>query len=174
VDPSSNILTYRTGMKSFEKIARLISAGFNWVALAALGIMLGIVSANIVGAKFLGKPFPGAMDLLSLLGLVIIGFSAAQTYLMGRHIKVDFVSILLPARIRKGIRCVSISLCILLFLAAVWRLFLYARDLQINGETSMTVNIPFSPFAYALAIAFIPLVMLLCVQLYRICKGEKE
>jgi len=161
-------------MKSLEKLARLISTGFNWVALAALGIMLAIVSANIVGAKFLSKPFPGAMDLLSLLGLVVIGFSAAQTYLMGRHIKVDFVSILLPLRIRKIVRFVSTSLCMLLFLTAVWRLLLYARDLQINGETSMTINIPLSPFAYALGIAFIPMVMLLCVQLYQVCKGENE
>lgn len=173
-DPSSNNFIYWTVMKSLEKLARLISTVFNWVALAALGTMLAIVSANIVGAKFLAKPFPGAMDLLSLLGLVIIGFSAAQTYLMGRHIKVDFVSTLLPSRIQKIIRYVSTSLCILLFLTAVWRLLLHARDLQINGETSMTVNIPLSPFAYALGIAFIPMVMLLCVQLYQAFKGQDK
>lgn len=174
IDPPGHSFPGGTDMKGFEQLARWISAGFNGVALAALSIMLVVVSADIVGAKFLGKPFPGAMDLLSLLGLVIIGFSTSETYLRGRHIKVTFVSILLPPRIRKGIRFVSTSLCILLFLTAVWRLLVYARGLQVYGETSMTVNFPLAPFAYALGIAFIPVVMVLCVELYRLSKGQDE
>lgn len=158
----------------FEKLGRRIGRFFNWFALAALSVMLIVVSADIVGAKFLGKPFPGAMDLLSLLGVIIIGFSTAETYLMGRHIKVTFVSMLLPPRIRKVVRLSSTSLCILLFLVAVWRLLLYARDLQVYGESSMTVNFPLAPFAYALGIAFIPVVMILLVQLYRLLKGQDE
>jgi len=161
-------------MKRFEQLAGRISAAFNGVALAALGVMLIVVSADIVGAKFLGRPVPGAMDLLSLLGLVIIGFSTSETYLKGRHIKVTFISMLLPPRIRKAIRLVSTSLCILLFLTAVWRLLSYARDLQVYGESSMTVNFPLAPFGYALGTAFVPVVMVLCVQLYRVLKGQDE
>ncbi len=174
IDPPGHHLIDGRDMKWLELLARRISIGFNWVALAALGLMLAIVSADIVGAKFLGKPFPGSMDTVSLLGLVLIAFSTAQTYLMGRHIKVTFISVLLPPRIRKIVRCVSMSLCLLLFLTAVWRLLLYARDLQGYGETSMTVNIPLAPFAYALGIAFIPVVMVLCVQLVQVWKGQDE
>ena len=161
-------------MNRFEQLARKIAAIFNWVAFAALCVMLVVVSMDIVGAKFLGKPFPGAMDLLSLMGLIVIGFSTAQTYLKGRHIRVTFVTSLLPPRIRTGARFVSISLCILLFLAAVWRLLVYARDLQVYGETSLTVNLPLAPFAYALGIAFLPVLMLLVVQLYRLVKKQDE
>jgi TRAP-type C4-dicarboxylate transport system permease small subunit len=161
-------------MKRFERITGWISAGFNGVALAALGLMLIVVSADIVGAKFLSKPVPGAMDILSLLGLVVIGFSTSETYLKGRHIKVTFISMLLPPRIRKAIRLVSTSLCVLLFAAAVWRLLVYAKDMQVYGESSMTVNIPLAPFGYALGTAFIPVVIILCIQLYRVLKGEEE
>ncbi|MFO7985640.1 MAG: TRAP transporter small permease [Desulfatiglandaceae bacterium] len=161
-------------MNWLGQLGRRISTGFNWVALTALSIMLVIVSADIVGAKLLGKPFPGSMDIVSLLGLIIIGFSTAQTYLMGRHIRVTFVSVLLPPRIRKMVRCVSTFLCILLFITAVWRLLLYARDLQVYGETSMTVNVPLAPVAYALGIGFIPVVMVLCVELVKVWKGQDE
>ncbi len=160
-------------MKRLEKLTKKISALFNWVALGALAVMLLIVSIDIVGAKSLSKPFPGAMDIVSLLGLVLIGFSCSQTYLMGRHIKVDFVSMLLPTRIRKVIRSVSIGLCILFFIIAIWRLFHYAHYFQTNKESSLTINIPLAPFAYALAIAFIPMVMALFIQVYQVWKGRE-
>lgn len=162
-----------TLMKRLERFTKRISALFNWVALAALTIMLVIVSADIAGAKFFNKPFPGAMDVVSLLGLLLIGFSVSQTYLMGRHIKVDFISILLPAPVRKIIQSLSIGLCILFFTAAVWRLFLYARYFQTHGESSLTVNVPLAPFAYALGVAFIPMITALFIQLYRVWKGPE-
>jgi TRAP-type C4-dicarboxylate transport system permease small subunit len=159
-------------MKVFQQLARRMGAGFNWIALVALSFMLFVVSTDILGTKFLGKPVPGAMDLLSLLGLIVIGFSTAETYRMNRHIRVTFVSRLLPARIQQAIRFVSTSLCILLFLTVVWRLLVHARDLQVHGETSITVNFPLAPFVYALGISFIPIVMILLVQLCRLLKGQ--
>lgn len=161
-------------LKGFEKLTASVSAVFNWVALAALSLMLVVVAADILGAKLLGRPFPGAMDLISLLLLIIIGFSTAETYAKGRHIKVTFVSFLLPSRLRKGVRLLSTSLCMILFLIMIWRLLLYARDLQVYGESSMTVNFPLAPFAYALGIAFIPVGMVVLVQLYKLVKGQGE
>ncbi len=161
-------------MERFEQLARRLGTLFNGVALVALSVMLVVVSADIVGAKFLSKPVPGAMDLLSLLGLVLIGFSTARTYTMGRHIKVTFVSMLLPPRVRTGVRFVSTFLCLLLFCTAVWRILLYAGDLREYGESSMTVNIPLAPFAYALGIAFVPVAMLLCVEFYRLLQGRED
>ena len=161
-------------MKLLERLGKNIGAVFNWVALAALSAMLFVVATDIVGAKLFAKPFPGALDLLSLLGVLIIGFSTAKTYMMDRHIRVTFVSMLLPPKIRQIVQFVSLSLCLLLFLTATWRILLYAWELQADGESSITVNFPLAPFAYALGISFIPVVIIIFVQLHRLLKGQNE
>jgi TRAP-type C4-dicarboxylate transport system permease small subunit len=157
-------------MNAFDRTARQVSKWFNGVALASLSVMLALVTADILGAKVLGMPVPGAMDLTSLLGLLIIGFSTTETQIMGRHIKVDFVTMRLPKRLRKILRCISTILCILFFTAAAWRVLNYAHELQVSGEASLTVKAPLAPFAYALAAAFIPMILVLFIQLGHILK----
>jgi TRAP-type transport system small permease protein len=161
-------------MNAVEKIARYLSGWFNWIALAALTAMLALVTADIVGAKALGLPVPGGMDLTSLLGLLTIAFATAQTHLTGRHIKVEFVTMCLPKKIRKVVRLVSTTLCLLFFGVAFWRVILYAEGLGAHGEASLTVKIPLSPFAYAMAFAFLPMLLVLLLQWYAIVKGLDE
>jgi len=69
-------------MNTFEKFSIQMSNWFNWAALAGLTVMLGLITVDIVGAKIFKQPIPGAMDLTSLLGLVVIAFSVAQTLLL--------------------------------------------------------------------------------------------
>ena len=49
--------------------------------------------------------------------------------------------------------------------------FLYAHDLQVYGEKSLTVKIPLFPFAYALAVAFVPMLLAVPLKFYRVLKG---
>lgn len=158
-------------MTGFERFVRVWCQWFNWVALAALTAMLILVSLDIVGAKALGKPVPGAMDLSSLLGVLIIGFSTGQTYLYGRHIKVDFVTLRLPKQLRKAARCLSVILSIIFFSMAVWCVGSLARDMYFSGEKSLTVKIALYPFAFALTVAFLPVILTLILQFYNILKG---
>jgi TRAP-type transport system small permease protein len=157
-----------------ERFTEKISFWFAGFALTALSAMLLLVTLDIIGAKVFSLPVSGAMDLTSLLGLLLIGFSMPQTYLSGRHIKVDFVMIRTPRVPRKIFRCLSTALCTLFFIFVVWRLFLYAHDLQVYGEKSLTVKIPLFPFAYALAVAFLPMLLAVPIQFYRTLKGYNE
>lgn len=158
-------------MNDVERFIRVLSRLFNYVALAALTAMLILVTLDILGAKILGKPVPGAMDLTSLLSVFIIGFSTAQTYLFGRHIKVDFVTLRLPNKLRRVVRCLSVIFCIAFFSAATWRIWALAGDMHHSGEKSMTVKIALYPFAYALTVALALMIPLLILQLYQLLKG---
>jgi TRAP-type transport system small permease protein len=161
-------------MDKIEKFVERISRWFNGFALIALSVMLLLVTADIIGAKVFSRPVPGAMDLTSLLALLLIGFSMTETFIMGRHIKVDFVMMRAPHRLRRILRSLSLSLCFLFFLFIVWRLFLYAHDLQVYGERSLTIKIILYPFAYALAAAFLPMLFAVPIKLYRTWKGDGE
>ena len=158
-------------MSFLERFTERISRLFAGIALIALSAMLLLVTADIIGAKVFSLPVPGAMDVTSLLGLLLIGFAMPQTYMMGRHINVDFVMVRTPKPLRKVLRCLSTALCILFFVFVVWRLFLYAHDLQVYGEKSLTVKIPLFPFAYALAVAFVPMLLTVPLKFYRTLKG---
>lgn len=159
-------------MDRLENIAKAFSRWLTLAALVALSALLALVAADILGTKLAARPVPGAMDLASLLSLLLISLATTHTQLLGRHIRVEFLSLLLPPGPRRWMRVVSILLTLLFFLLADWRLFVYARELQVSGESSMTANIPFAPFAYALAVSFLPMILLLIAQLGRALKGE--
>ena len=160
-------------MDRLENIAKSLSRWLTWLALAALSALLALVAADILGTKLFARPVPGAMDLASLLSLLLISLATTHTQLLGRHIKVEFLSLLLPPGLRRWMRLLSILLTLLFFLLADWRLFIYAYELQASGESSMTANIPFAPFAYALAASLLPMILLLIAQLGRAWKGEE-
>jgi len=144
-----------------EKIVKVWSYWFNWIALIALIGMVGVVSVDIIGAKLFNYPLPGAVELVSFFGVVLVAFSAAQTYEAGRHIRVDFVVMRLPVRVQRVLLSIALLLSMVLFALLIWRTFLYGRDIQVAGEVSLTLNFPYTPFVYGLAIACIPLFLLL-------------
>lgn len=161
-------------MNALEILTRQLSQWFNWIALAALTVMLGLVTVDIVGAKIFRQPVPGAMDLTSLLGLVVIAFAVAQTQLAGRHITVDFLTLRLPKSLQIIVRSISTLFCLFFFAVVIWRLFMHARDMQTLGDASLTVNIPLAPFAYGLAVAFVPMLFVLMIRFYHIIKGADK
>lgn len=161
-------------MNTLERFTRRLSQWFNWIALAGLILMLGLVAVDIVGAKIFKQPVPGAMDLTSLLGLVVIAFSVAQTQVMNRHITVNFLTLRLRKRFRMLVRGISTLLCVLFFAVIIWRAFMHALDMHVLGDTSLTVKVPLAPFAYGLAIAFVPMLLILLIKFYHIIKGVDE
>jgi TRAP-type C4-dicarboxylate transport system permease small subunit len=159
-------------MKALQHYLDKISSWFSGLALTALTLMLIIVATDIVGSKVFAMPVPGAMDLVSLLGVLVVGFSMPQSYQKGRHIKIEFVTNLMPLGLRKVVRILSLMLCQVFFALIVWRMFLYAHDLWVHGEKSLTVKISVFPFVYALSVAFIPLLAIVPIQLVNIWKGS--
>ena len=93
---------------------------------------------------------------------------------MGRHITVNFLPIRLPKQIRLIMRSISTLLCIFFFAIVIWRAFIHARFMHVSGDASLTVNIPLSPFAYGLTIAFVPMLLILLIKFYYIVKGVDE
>lgn len=151
-------------LKGFEKFVKLWSNFFNWVAIIALIAMISVVTVDIIGAKIFGSPLPGAVELACFLGVAIAAFSAARTYDQGRHIRVDFGLMILPAKVRRVLLCIASLLSMTLFALLIWRTFLYGRDIQQASEVSLTLNLPYTPFVYGVALACIPLFLLLLVN----------
>jgi TRAP-type transport system small permease protein len=143
------------------------AAWFNWIAVGAVLAMFAMILLDILSSKILNRPITATVDVVSLLAAVVASFAVSQTILMGRHIEVEFIVARLPRGARKTFNVISSFLSLVFFLLIVWRSFVYALELQRTGESSLTQHIPMAPFAFGIAAACIPAVLIYALQAYR-------
>jgi TRAP-type C4-dicarboxylate transport system permease small subunit len=71
---------------------------------------------------------------------------------------------------RKTFNTFASFLSLVFFLLIVWRSIMYANSLVKTGESSLTAHIPMAPFAYSIAVACLPAVLIYAYQTYRDAK----
>jgi TRAP-type C4-dicarboxylate transport system permease small subunit len=148
----------------FENFNRQLSDWCEWIGLAALLLMMAITCIDVVGAKVFLRPVLGAIDIVQLSQIVAISFAAGMTLILGRHIQVEFFFNLLPRPVQAISDSVVRLLGLGLFIVIVWRLFVLGRSFQTTGEYTATAYIPLYPFAYAIALACIPVCLVLLLD----------
>ena len=159
----------------FERFNRRVSDWCEWLALAALLLMMVITCIDVVGAKVFRWRLLGALDYVMLLQTVAIAFAAGMALILGRHIRVEFFLKLLPERAQKVINSVVILIGLGLFILIIWRLFELGHSFQTSGEYSPTAYIPLYPFAYGIALASIPLCLVLLLEFLKsLTKREQK
>jgi TRAP-type C4-dicarboxylate transport system permease small subunit len=143
-------------LEKFGRFNQRLSYLVEWIGLCGLLLMMFITCIDVVGAKIFRLPIPGAIDFVMLSQLFSVSFAVAATLILGRHVEVEFFVPLLPKVVRGIVDCVIQLLGLLLFVLISWRLMTYGHTLQTAHEVTSTVRIPLYPFAYGIALAFIP------------------
>jgi TRAP-type C4-dicarboxylate transport system permease small subunit len=126
--------------------------------------MVAITCIDVVGAKVFRWRILGAIDIVMLSQIVVISFAASMSLIIGRHIRVEFFVNLLPRRTQEVIESIVLLLGLVLFSAIIWRLYVLGQSFQTSGEYSATAHIPYYPFAYAIALASIPVWLVLLLE----------
>jgi len=152
-------------LSRFDRIIRRLSSIFEYFALINLLMMVAVTCLDVFGAKVFLKPILGAIDLVMLNQLLAVSFAGTATLLLGRHVQVEFVTMLLPKRVRVALESVVWLVVLFFFVIVVWRMFVYAAET--GGEVSATARIPLSPFAYAAAVSFIPVCLAILADLLK-------
>jgi len=148
-------------MDKLDKLNRLLSDLFEWIGFAGLLVMMLITCIDVIGSKIFLKPVPGSIDIVMLAQLIAISFAASSALLLGRHVHVEFFVTMLPPKIRHVADCLMNFIAMTLFLLIVWRLSAYGYSLFNGKEVSPTARIPLYPFAYGIALAGIPVSLVL-------------
>lgn len=151
-------------LDKFEKFNHRLSSWCEWLGLAAMLLIMVITCIDVLGAKLFLSPLLGAIDMVMLCQIVAISFSAAMALILGRHIQVEFFFNLLPRRTQMVVNSLVLLLSLGLFIVIIWRLCALGRSFQSSGEYSATAYIPLYPFAYAVALAFIPVCLILLLE----------
>jgi TRAP-type C4-dicarboxylate transport system permease small subunit len=148
-----------------EKFNNRLSNWFEWIGMAGLLLMMLVTNIDVIGAKLFLWPLRGTIDMVMLFQLVAISFACAITLIVGRHVRVEFFTNILPRRAQAIIISV-ISLIVLgLFILIIWRLCMLGYSFQNGGETTATAHIPVYPFAYGAAFASIPVCLVVLHEL---------
>ena len=148
----------------FEKFNRRLSAWFEWIGLAGMLLMMVTTCIDVVGAKvFLWRLF-GAIDIVMLSQLVAISFATSMALILGQHIRVEFFYNMWSRRTQAVISSVVLLLQLGLFMMIIWRLCVLGYSFQTSGEYSSTAHIPYYPFAYGVALACIPVCLVILLE----------
>lgn len=157
----------KTVLAKLEKFNRRLSGFFEWIGVVPLLVMMAITCIDVVGGKvFLWRIF-GAIDIVQLSQIVAISFAASMTLILGRHIQVEFFITRLPKRAQAIINSIVFLLGLALFILIIWRLCAIGYSFKMSGEYSATASIPYYPFAYAIALACLPVCLTLLLELFK-------
>ena len=156
-------------MKKTEFYIEKSAEFFNAVAAVAVVVMMGITALDVV-MRFFRISLPGAYDVISMLGAVVVAFALTYTSIQRGHIAVDFVYQKLPERYRPFLDIFNeLAGCIFFGLLA-WQCFVYAGSLKAAGEVSLTIQIPVYPFVAGIGLNCVLLSMYLLLHFVRACR----
>ena len=124
--------------------------------------------------RALKMPIVGTYELVAFSGAVVIGFAVPLTSWLRGHIFVDFFILRFSQKVRNIFNITTRCLVIFLFFLIGWNLIKYGMDLQKSGEVSLTLQMPFYPVAYGVALCcFVQCLVLIC-DVIKIFGGKYE
>jgi TRAP-type C4-dicarboxylate transport system permease small subunit len=160
-------------MKGFLNRIKGVSRFLNTIAGISLTFLMLLTVMDVI-LRLLKKPIVGTYELVAFSGAVVIGFALPLTTWMRGHIFVDFFILKLPKRTRDIFNIATRCLVIVLFFLTGWNLIKYGMDLQKSGEVSLTLQMPFYPVAYGVAICCFVQCLVLIGDILKISGGEYE
>lgn len=151
-------------MFSFQKNSLLLARRLDMIAAMAIVAMMSLTCADVILRMF-RKPIPGTYEIVSFLGAVAVSFAMAHTTAERGHVAVSLIVQLFPKRLQGIIEGVISIFGIILFGLIAWQSVLYGMDCQRSGEVSLTLQLPFYPVIYGLAVGAVVVCLVLLANL---------
>jgi len=155
---------FSTFLDKFEKFNRRVSAGVEWIGVIGLLLIVAVTCVDVFGSKVFLWPVPGAVDITTLSQIVAIAFAVAFTQIIGRHVRVEFFVGRLSNLAQSVINSVVSLVTLGLFMLIIWRSYVLGQSLQTAGQVSLSARIPLYPFAYGIALACIPVCLVIFME----------
>lgn len=159
-------------MNALSAVVRGLSRFMYVIAGIALAGSMFLTVADVILRQF-KVPIVGTYELVGLLGAVVVGFAVPQTSRLQGHVIMDFVTEKLPQSWTKVFHVLTRILAIITFAIIAWELWALGTDLRISGEVTLTLQLPFYPVAYGIAICSFVECLVLFVNIWEEREGEK-
>jgi TRAP-type C4-dicarboxylate transport system permease small subunit len=121
-----------------------------------------------------GHPIIGTYEIVALLLALVIGFGIPQVSLDRGHVNMEFLLEKFSKRGRNVMNTFTRVLCLILFASIGTNLFNVAAKFHASGEVSPTIQLPFYPVAYGVAVCCLLECVVFLFDIVRIWKGQYE
>ena len=150
-----------------EKWLHSLSRYFDAVSQIGLMAMVLLCCVNIL-ARAAGRPLIATFDVLGLISTIVVSFALANCAVKRGNLEIELLVARLPPSAQKIIGIFTNLLNLGLFTIISWRLTAMAVMMHKTNEVSMTVQVPFAPFAFGIAMGFILLTLVILSNLMKL------
>ncbi len=140
--------------------------------IALIGVML-LVGSDIVGRIF-GHPVPGAYEMVSLAGGLIVGLALPATSRAKGHVSAELLTGRLSKRSWLFLAVMTRLIGIVIFLLAGYGMIMMGFRLKASGEVTAVLALPFYYVAYAIGGAFLIQTLVLFSEIFETVNPEPE
>ncbi len=160
-------------MASPFKILQFISRLLNIIAGVSVTVMMLLTVADVL-LRAGGHPIIGTYEIVALLLALVIGFGIPQVSLDRGHVSMEFLLDKSSKRGRKVMLTLTRVLCMILFAFMGLNLFSVAARFRASGEVSPTIQLPFYPVAYGVAVCCLLECCVFLLDIVRIWREQYE
>ena len=162
-------------MSVIEKSINFIARWLNWLAALAVIAVMIIVCVNVLSRSIFGIPLKGTVDIVSLMGVLVIGGAIGHTQVLKGHVRITLFIDMLPKQARTIVTGLVDIAGMVLFGILSWQTILFALGTHENGELSEVLKIPIAPFAFVVSVGCISLTLVLMADLINVLtRGVKK
>lgn len=160
-------------MNAYLKWLRVISIFMNAIAAIGLTFIMLLTIIDVILRSF-NAPIVGTYELVAFTGGIIIGFAIPLTSWNRGHVYVDFLIQKLPPGSRDIVN-IWTRLIVLIFFAIVGvTLFKHGSYFYSTNEITPTLQIPFYPVVFGIAVASILECFIMIGDIVKIMGGKYE
>lgn len=160
-------------MASQFKILQSVSRLLNIIAGISVTLMMLLTVADVL-LRAGGHPIIGTYEIVALLLAIVIGFGIPQVSLDRGHVYMEFLLQKFSKNGRNVINTVTRIFCLILFAFIGVNLFSVGAAFRASGEVSPTIQLPFYPVAYGVAVCCLLECCVFIFDILRIWRGEYE
>ena len=154
-------------------LLKFVSKVLNSIAGIAVTFMMLLTVADVF-LRAGGYPIIGTFEIVALLLGLVIGFGIPQVSLDRGHVYMEFLLEKLSKRGRNVMNTFTRVLCLILFAFIGYNLFNVGARFHASGEVSPTIQIPFYPVAYGVAVCCLLQCCVFFFDIIKIWKGKYE
>lgn len=154
-------------------VLRIISKLLNFIAGIALTFMMLLTVVDVL-FRAGGHPLIGAYEIVALSMGIVIGFGIPQSSLNRSHVYMEFLVEKFSKRGKNMMNTFTRVLCLILFAFIGYNLFNVAAGFKASGEVSATMQLPFYPVAYGVAVCCLLECCVFIYEIVKIWRGEYE
>ena len=137
-----------------SRFAGKFSYYLDLMARCTVVALMALVVGNVI-LRLFGSPIQGTIEWAEFLAAMAVGLSLAYCGAQGGHIALEFFVEKLKFKVQVLLK-IGIDFLILIFLSlSFWRIILYANDLKLSGQVSLTTKTPYYLFIYVIALGFL-------------------